>query len=197
MPRWAGDARERLEAAALALFVEQGFEETAVTQIADRAGLNRATFFRHFDDKREVLFGGQDLLAGLFADGIRAAPDGATLFGCLQAAFAAADSAMTSQQREKAVQRVQVMRASPEVRERGLLKHARLADAIAAALRDRGADQITARLGAEIGLLAFSLAVERWITANDDEPFAQCAAAALAELQTRMQTIGSQAGASG
>ena len=65
--RWAPDARERLETAALELFVENGYEETTVTQIADRAGLNRATYFRHFADKREVLFGGEDVLAGLFA----------------------------------------------------------------------------------------------------------------------------------
>src|SRR5450756_1710058 len=66
--RWAPDARERLETAALDLFVENGYEETTVAQIADRAGLNRATFFRHFADKREVLFGGEDVLAGLFGD---------------------------------------------------------------------------------------------------------------------------------
>ena len=53
--------------------MENGYEETTVAQIADRAGLNRATFFRHFADKREVLFGGEDVLAGLFADAIRAA----------------------------------------------------------------------------------------------------------------------------
>lgn len=192
MPRWAADARERLEAAALDLFVEQGYEQTTVTQIADQAGLNRATFFRHFDDKREVLFGEQDRLAGLLADGVRAASGDAQIFDCLQAAFAAVDRVMTPQQRDKAAQRVQVMKASTEVRERGLLKQARIAEAIAAALRDRGADQITARLGAQIGLLAFSLAVERWINTKD-QPFALCAAGVLRELQTRTQTLGSQA----
>ena len=107
--RWAPDARERLETAALDLFVENGYEETTVAQIADRAGLNRATFFRHFADKREVLFGGEDVLAGLFADGIRAAAPDATLTECLQAAFAAAGVAMTPRQRAKAAQRVRVL----------------------------------------------------------------------------------------
>src|ERR1700690_1781921 len=95
MSRWAPDARERLEAAALDLFAENGYEETTVAQIADRAGLNRATFFRHFADKREVLFGGEDVLAGLFGDGIRAASPGATLTECLQAALAAAAAPLT------------------------------------------------------------------------------------------------------
>ena len=168
--RWAPDARERLETAALDLFVENGYEETTVAQIADRAGLNRATFFRHFADKREVLFGGEDVLAGLFGDAIRAASPDATVTECLQAAFAAAEAAMTPQQRAKAAQRVLVVAANTEVQERGLLKHARIARSISAALRARGADELTARL-AEVGMLAFAIAVERWMKSDDDEPF--------------------------
>ena len=151
MSRWAPDARERLETAALDLFVENGYEETTVAQIADRAGLNRATFFRHFADKREVLFGGEDLLAGLFADGIRGASPDATLTGCLQAAFAAAGVAMTPQQRVKAAQRVRVVAGNIELQERGLLKHARIAGSIGAALHARGADELTARPGGGSG----------------------------------------------
>src|SRR6201995_4171158 len=157
MSRWAPNARERLESAALDLFVENGYEETTVAQIADRAGMNRATFFRHFTDKREVLFGGEDRLAGLFADGIRAAAAEATLTECLQAAFPAAGVAMTPQQRARAAQRVLVAAANSEVQERGLLKHARIARSISAALRARGRDDLTARLGAGGGGLALSI----------------------------------------
>src|ERR1700691_2153755 len=167
--RWAPNARERLETAALDLFAENGYEETTVAQIAERAGLNRATFFRHFADKREVLFAG----------GIRAAAPDATLTGCLQAAFAAAGVVMTPQQRVKAAQRVRVVAANTELQERGLLKHARIARSISAALRERGADELTARLGAEVGMLAFSIAVERWMKAGNDEPFPLHPAAAL------------------
>ena len=190
--RWAPDARERLETAALDLFVENGYEETTVAQIADRAGLNRATFFRHFADKREVLFGGEDVLAGLFADGIRAAAPDATLTECLQAALAAAGVAMTPRQRAKAAQRVRVLATNSEVQERGLLKHARIARSISAALRMRGADELTARLGAEVGLLAFSIALERWLGADHDEPFPLHAAAALRDLQVRVAELDSR-----
>ncbi|MEA5360847.1 helix-turn-helix domain-containing protein [Amycolatopsis sp., V23-08] len=190
MSRWAPDARERLEAAALDLFAENGYEETTVAQIADRAGLNRATFFRHFADKREVLFGGEDVLAGLFADGIRAASPDAALIECLQAAFVAAGVEMTPQQRAKAAVRVRVVRANTEVQERGLLKHTRIAGSITAALRDRGADELTARLGAEVALLAFSVAVERWLGSGDDEPFPVHAAGALKDLQSRVAELG-------
>ena len=183
--RWPPNARERLESAALDLFVENGYEETTVAQIADRAGMNRATFFRHFADKREVLFGGEDLLAALFADAITAAPAVATLSECLHAALAATAAAMTTHQRAKAAQRRLVLAANTEVQERGLLKHARIARSVTAALRQRGNDELTARLAAEMVMLAFSVAFERWMRANDDEPFSPYAEKALSDLQTR------------
>jgi AcrR family transcriptional regulator len=192
MSRWAPNARERLETAALDLFVENGYEETTVAQIADRAGLNRATFFRHFADKREVLFGGEDVLSGLFADAIRAASPDATLIECLQAALAAAEVVMTPHRRVTAARRVLAVAANSELQERGLLKHARIANSITAALRERGADELTARLVAEVGMLAFSVALGHWMKANDDEPFPPFAAAALSDLQARAAELDSR-----
>ncbi|MFX8075170.1 TetR family transcriptional regulator, partial [Acinetobacter baumannii] len=58
MGRWEPGARERLARAALDLYVERGFDETSVGDIAARAGVTERTFFRHFADKREVLFQG-------------------------------------------------------------------------------------------------------------------------------------------
>ena len=58
MGRWEPDARGRLERAAMELYIERGFEQTTVTEIARRAGLTQRTFFRHYADKREVLFAG-------------------------------------------------------------------------------------------------------------------------------------------
>jgi AcrR family transcriptional regulator len=189
--RWAPNARERLETAALDLFVENGYEETTVAQIADRAGLNRATFFRHFADKREVLFGGEDVLSGLFADGIRAASPAASLIECLEAALAAAEVVMTPHRRATAARRVLVVAANSELQERGLLKQARIARSIAVALSERGADELAARLGAEVGMLAFSVAFGRWMAANDDEPFLPFAAAALSDLRLRAAQLDS------
>jgi AcrR family transcriptional regulator len=185
MTRWAPDARDRLETAALELFAENGYESTTVAEIADRAGLNRATFFRHFTDKREVLFGGEDPLSQLFAEGIRAAPSDSSLTDCLNAAFSAADSVMTPQQRVKATQRVLFLAANLEVQERGLLKRSRMSASIRDALRERGTDELAARLGAELGMLTFSVAMERWLGTNDHESFAAHAADALRDLADR------------
>jgi AcrR family transcriptional regulator len=192
MNRWAPNARERLETAALDLFVENGYEETTVAQIADRAGLNRATFFRHFADKREVLFGGEDVLAGLFADAIRAAAPETTLTELLGTALAAAGPVMTPQRRAGAAQRVQVAAANSELQERALLKDARIARSITAALRERGTDELTARMGAAVGMLAFAVAVRRWMEADGDESFPPFAAAALSDLRARAGELGFQ-----
>jgi hypothetical protein len=80
------------------------------------------------------------------------------------------------------------------VQERGLLKHARIAASVGAALRARGADELTARLGAEVGMLAFRVAAQRWMEADDEEPFALHAAAALGDLQARAAELGSRPG---
>jgi len=57
MGRWQPDARGRLAQAAIELYGERGYDATAVAHIAERAGLTERTFFRHYADKREVLFG--------------------------------------------------------------------------------------------------------------------------------------------
>jgi AcrR family transcriptional regulator len=196
MARWEPNARERLERAALALFAERGYDATTVAQIADRAGLTKSTFFRHFADKREVLFGGQDLLVERFGDAIRNAPPGATAPGCLAAALEAAAVAFTPDRHELAPQRRAVIAAHSELQERELLKRARLAAAMADALRGRGADDATARLAADMGVLAFSTAYARWAAPENREPFAEIARAALRDLQARAAALGESADAS-
>ncbi|KAD4059925.1 TetR family transcriptional regulator [Arthrobacter yangruifuii] len=58
MPRWNPDPQERLVTAAVELFRQHGYDAVTVTDIAEKAGLTRRSFFRHFSDKREVLFAG-------------------------------------------------------------------------------------------------------------------------------------------
>ncbi|HET9974023.1 MAG TPA: helix-turn-helix domain-containing protein [Streptosporangiaceae bacterium] len=190
MARWEPNARERLERAALALFAEHGYDATTVAQIADRAGLTKSTFFRHFADKREVLFGGQDLLVERFGDAIRNAPPGATAAGCLAAVLEAAAAAFTPDRHALAPQRRAVIAAHSELQERELLKRARLASAMAEALRGRGADDTTARLAADMGVLAFSTAYARWAAPENRQPFAEIARAALRDLQARAAALG-------
>jgi AcrR family transcriptional regulator len=190
MARWEPNARERLERAALALFVEHGYDATTVAEIADRAGLTKSTFFRYFADKREVLFGGQDILAALFADAIRAAAPSATTVDCVAAALESVTVVFTPERHDVAPQRRAAIAANSDLQERELLKRARLASAIADALRAREADDTTARLAAEMGVLAFSTAYARWAAPDNRQPFNEIAHAALRDLQARATTLG-------
>jgi AcrR family transcriptional regulator len=193
MARWEPNARERLERTALALFAEHGYDATTVAEIADRAGLTKSTFFRHFADKREVLFGGQDMLAELFSEAIRTAPATATTAECLAAALTAAAVAFTPDRHDLAPQRQAVIAANSELEERQLLKRARLASVMAGALRARGADDVAARLAAEVGVLAFSTAYARWAAPENCQPFTEIAHAALRDLQAQAATLGANA----
>ena len=50
-------SRAELERLAITLFLERGFEETTVDDIAAEAGIGRRTFFRYFSSKNEVPWG--------------------------------------------------------------------------------------------------------------------------------------------
>ena len=80
----------RLQEAALALYAEHGFDQTTAAEIAERAGVTERTFFRHFADKREVLFGGSAELKERLVSAVAGAPAEA---GALDAVAAGLDAA--------------------------------------------------------------------------------------------------------
>ncbi|WP_344265835.1 TetR/AcrR family transcriptional regulator [Actinomadura napierensis] len=183
MARWQPNASQRLVAAALDLFAERGYENTTVIDIARRAGLTKSTFFRHFPDKREVLFGG-DTMTGLLADGIAAAPAAATpLEAVANALDAVGREAFTPARREFTARRGAVIATHRELQEREALKGLALTAAMAGALKRRGVPDLTSRVAAQLGALAMKIAFERWSdTANDDD-FGELARRTLRDLQ--------------
>ncbi|MEV0718290.1 helix-turn-helix domain-containing protein [Asanoa sp. NPDC050611] len=189
MARWEPNARERLQNSALELFLEQGYEGTTAAQIAERAGLAKSTFFRHFTDKREVLFGGQELLHDLFVDAIAAAPASATPLEAAGATLAAAATVFGPERRTWARRRQTVVEQNSELQERELLKLAGLTAATADALRTRGVPDPTAGLAAEIGALAFRQAFARWIAPPNQRDFADLAQEQLRELSAALPTL--------
>ena len=162
MGRWEPDARGRLAKAAMELYAEQGFEQTTVAEIAARAGLTERTFFRHFVDKREVLFYGMDRLRGLLAQAVADAPASATAMDAVGAAFEAA-GAMLQENPERVRLRDAIVSANAELQERELIKLAAMASAVAGALRDRGIPEPAASLAAETGVAVFKVAFARWV----------------------------------
>ena len=182
MSRWEPNAMGRLEQAALDLYQERGFEQTMVTEIAERAGLTERTFFRYFADKREVLFGGQDILRQVSVSTIEAAPTSATLLDAVAAALEAV--APVIQERHKRVrQRQAVIAANPALQERELMKNALLASAMAEALRRRGVTDPAARLAAEVGVIAFKAAFDRWVSEPNAQDLLQLVRASLDQLK--------------
>jgi AcrR family transcriptional regulator len=162
MPRWKPDAVERLHAAALELFDEQGFERTTVAEIAQRAGLTQRTFFNHFTDKREVLFGLSAEIQQAVIREIAAGDDALTPLDAVVRALALAADTLFESRRAAVTRRHAILSANPELQERELSKNAVLTEAIAAVLRARGCDAETAFLTAGAAMLAQQAAFQRW-----------------------------------
>jgi AcrR family transcriptional regulator len=182
MTRWEPNGRGRLELAALALYGERGFENTTVAEIAARAGLTERTFFRHFADKREVLFSGANALQELLVSNVAAAPDSIGPIDAVGAALEAA-GALLEQRREYARQRAAIIAANTELRERELIKLASLASAIADALRRRGVADPAASLSAEAGIAVFRIAFERWVQETNQRDLPELIRDSLDELK--------------
>jgi AcrR family transcriptional regulator len=163
MGRWEPNARGRLAQAALTLFAEQGFDQTTAADIAGLAGLTERTFFRHFADKREVLFYGMETARKLLTGAVADAPASATPIEAVGAALEAL-GAVFQENPERARLRNAVVSANAELRERELTKLASFAAAMAGALRGRGVPEPAASLAAEAGIAVFKIAFGRWVS---------------------------------
>ena len=184
MGRWEPNARGRLEQAALALFGERGFENTTVAEIAERAGLTERTFFRHFTDKREVLFGGGGALQELIVSTVSNAPDSLAPIDAVAAGLEAAGCQFfVSERREFSRRRQTIIAANPELQERELIKLASLGAAVAETLRLRGLEGPVASLTADVGIAVFRTAFERWIEETNGRDFSELVRESLDQLK--------------
>ncbi|MCA2181373.1 TetR/AcrR family transcriptional regulator [Nonomuraea glycinis] len=189
MSRWEPQARERLVRAAVELFDEHGYDSTTVVQIAQRAGLTKSTFFRHFPDKREVLFAGQDVLCELLAGGIDAAPDEATPLSAVAAGLEAAAGNFTPELHAIGPALRAVVESNSDLREREALKHHSFADAMTLALRRRGIADPAAGLAAWLGVLAFTDAYACWIDPACDQELTALLRLKLRELRAAISSL--------
>ncbi len=154
--------------AAFTLYCERGYEQTTVADIAERAGLTERTFFRHFADKREVLFAGGEELQELLVSAVAEAPEQLAPIEA-SAVGLEAIGALLQERREFARQRQAIIASSAELRERELIKLASLAAALAEALRGRGVVEPAASLTAEAAIAVFKVAFERWVAEETDQ----------------------------
>lgn len=183
MGRWEGGAADRLRLAAFELYTERGYEQTTVADIAARAGLTERTFFRHFTDKREVLFSGSAELQQLFVSSVTDAPAAASPMDAVTLALEAAAGLMQPR-REFSLVRQAIISANTPLQEREHIKLATLAVAVANALRARGVGDPTADLTAQAGIAVFHVSFARWIDPTNTRDFAELMHDSLAELRS-------------
>ena len=169
MGRWDPGARTRLTQAAIKLYSERGFDETTVAEIAREAGLTERTFFRHFADKREVLFSGAAQLQELMVGAVRNAPADAPPMDAVAVGVEAAATVL--QDRNYSRMRQALIARNPILQERELIKMASLAAAFADALRQRGVREPAASVTAEAGIAVFRISFERWVLSADQRDF--------------------------
>jgi hypothetical protein len=129
-----------------------------------------------------VLFWGAAALEELFVTTVEAAPESAAPIEAVAAALDGA-AAMFEDRREFAAVRQQIVAATPELRERELIKLASLAGAVAAALRRRGVRDPAAILTAEAGIAVFRVAFDGWVDPANELPLQQLMRSSLGELR--------------
>ena len=169
-----------MQEAALELFGERGYAGTTAAEVAERAGLTERTFFRHFPDKREVLFDGEDDLLDRLTAAVAAAEGTAPA----EAVAAGLDAVAVEFQgrREAVARRARIVAAHVELRERELMKLASWSDALERVLRGRGLSGRDARLLAEVSVAAFRVAYQRWIDEGPERELVATVRETLAEL---------------
>lgn len=156
------DMRSRLQRAALELFAERGYERTTATEIAVRTGVTERTFFRHFPDKREVLFEGEARLRAALTEAMVILPGDAAPLDVLFQSFLSVVP-LLEENRAFALPRHAIIAATAALREREIAKHDALAAALAEALKARGVAELPAILAAHTGMAAFVHATVAWL----------------------------------
>ncbi|MDO9454848.1 TetR/AcrR family transcriptional regulator [Nocardioides sp.] len=166
MTRWTTDARSRLERAAVDLYLERGYAETTVAALAERAGLTERTYFRHFPDKREVLFANEETLRAALAAAVAEAPDG-DVRSLVRAGLDEVARRLQPRHAEL-VRRGPIVAGHPDLQERELIKLASWTTTLRDAVVARGVDEATAALAAAVGIAVLDVAARRWLAGTPD-----------------------------
>lgn len=170
MTRWAPDAAARLHAAALELFLEQGFSTTTVPQIAERAGLTTRSFFRHYADKREVLFAGEDELPGVVEQIFKDADPALSPMDVIQTGLETVVIPRVQPFRDEFLVRRTIVNSDEGLRERGLRKLAILHAAATAAFARRGLSPLDAAISGRLAVVVYDTLLDRWLADDVESP---------------------------
>ncbi|MEQ0559433.1 helix-turn-helix domain-containing protein [Amycolatopsis sp. NEAU-NG30] len=182
MARWDPGTADRLRKAALELYAEHGYDAVTITQIAERAGITRRSYFRYFPDKREVLFAGSEQLPPAVGEAVLAAEEGESPLQTALTALAEVGTRVT-QLVDPSPERRAIIAATPELRERERSKAAAITATIQDALERRGTPSGQAKMAAQVATIVFGDAFDRWIDAAGKQGFPACLETAAATLR--------------
>lgn len=161
-------ARESLRAeiaeVAFQVFAERGFDQVTATEVAEAAGISRASFFRYFDSKEDAVFVAQEEMGVNVAAALRERPAGEDAWTALRRSL---DVAVRTYQRspDEALARLRLIRCTPNLRTHQLDRLAQWKQVIGKALAERLRREdddikVEALVGAALG--AFDAALTRW-----------------------------------
>ena len=165
MPQNRKNVRRRLQQAALELYRDRGYEQTTSAEIAAKAGVTERTFFRHFHDKREVLFDGEASLSAILTHAARQAPCSLGPWATLLRAFQAAELLLI-ENRPFSEPRRRIIAGSPALQERELAKTMSLTAKLTSVLCERRVAEPLASLAAQVGMAAFGKAFLAWLDSD-------------------------------
>ena len=154
--------RERLTRAAMALFLDRGFEATTLDDIAAAAEISRRSFFHYFASKEDVVFAWQEEITAALIDAVAARP-------AAESMLTAAENAISAMVRQlepgEAIAMAQLKRDNPALQARDQVKYEKLERALADALARRAGhktEKLKARLVAMIATGAMRIGGDLW-----------------------------------
>jgi AcrR family transcriptional regulator len=166
-------ARRAIEDAAWELFAEQGYEETSINDIAERADVAPRTFFRYFPTKEAVMYPQFEELLQSVRDEFRKRPDDEPVITSLFESFEVLSGSLEGEG-SRAQQRMQMMKRPGQHPPGTEYFRTRLSEVTAELVLERDGDSEEARMRARLasGLVSLLIDTARscWIEAGANEP---------------------------
>jgi AcrR family transcriptional regulator len=158
------NVRVQIAEVAFNVFAERGFDAVTATEVAEAAGISRASFFRYFESKEDAVFVAQEEMGAQVAAAVRERPAGEDAWTALRRAL---DAAVGLYQRSpgEALGRLKLIRGNPNLRSHQLERLASWKEVIGTALAERlGSGEPDLRVEALVGaaLGALDAASSRW-----------------------------------
>lgn len=168
---------EELVALAQTMFVERGYEEVTVDEIAKAAGMSRRTFFRYFGSKEELLLGRYQVAVDRLVDAFAASPANEPLWESLRRALGAVAAYFDDPaQSVQTASNERIIQAYPLLRAGLYQRLAGLEDRWAEIIRDRtgrtGVDDPYPAMIAGSAVAALEAAKRAWLACGQSRTLA-------------------------